>query len=217
MRLGRRSGVPATDRAVWQAAALLLVYPDGDRGGRLQTVAELLDHIPDRARALLLPAHAALSGMDPRQAAEDYVETFDLSRRATMYLTYWTAGDTRRRGSAMHDFAAVYRASGVRPPKGEAPDHLPVLLEFAARVDPQAGLRLLTDHRVPLDVLNAALTERGSPYADVVAAVRSTLPAPGDQEGERARRLSAAGPPVEAVGLEPFTLTVPPRRGEKVR
>ena len=46
-----------------------------------------------------------------------------------------------------------------RPPVDEAPDHLPVVLEFAATVDPVAGRRLLVEHRVPIDVLREALTE----------------------------------------------------------
>ena len=94
---------------------------------------------------------------DPIQAEIDYVETFDLRRRSTMYLTYWTAGDTRNRGSQMLAFAAAYRDAGVEPPCGEAPDYLPVVLEFAATVDPVAGRRLLVEHRVPIDVLREAL------------------------------------------------------------
>jgi nitrate reductase delta subunit len=148
------------------------------------------------------------------QAAADYVETFDLRRRSTMYLTYWTAGDTRNRGREMHAFAQAYRDAGSRPPVDEAPDHLPVVLEFAATVDPVAGRRLLVEHRVPIDVLRDALTECGSPYAHTISGVCETLPAATDQEVRRAQRLAQAGPPAEAVGLQPFTLTVPPRRTE---
>ena len=132
---------------------------------------------------------------DPLQAAIDYVETFDLRRRSTMYLTYWTAGDTRNRGRQMLAFAAAYRDAGVEPPCGEAPDHLPVVLEFAATVDPVAGRRLLTEHRVPIDVLREALAEAKSPYADAVAAVCETLPAATDSDVRRAQRLAQAGPP----------------------
>ena len=96
----------------------------------------------------------------------------------------------------------------------EAPDYLPVVLEFAATVDPEAGRRLLVEHRVPIDVLREALTEMGSPYANAVAAVCETLPAPTDRDVQRARQLAQAGPPAETVGLQPFTLTVPPRRAE---
>jgi len=40
-----------------------------------------------------------------------------------------------------------------RPTVTPAPGHLPVVLEFAATVDPVAGRRLLVEHRVPIDVL----------------------------------------------------------------
>ncbi|OMC53150.1 nitrate reductase molybdenum cofactor assembly chaperone [Mycobacterium sp. IS-836] len=203
------------DRLVWQAASLLLAYPDDGQAQRLATVSELLDHISGPAAALLERTLVALRGRDPMTAAAEYVETFDLRRRATMYLTYWTAGDTRNRGREMLVFASAYRDAGVEPPRKEAPDHLPVVLEFAATVDPEAGRRLLTEHRVPIDVLHGALAQAESPYRHAVAAVCETLPGATDQEARRAERLAKAGPPAEAVGLQPFTLTVPPKRTER--
>ncbi|WP_276027078.1 nitrate reductase molybdenum cofactor assembly chaperone [Mycolicibacterium litorale] len=209
MRVRPRSDL--TDRLLWQCASLLLSYPDEDR---LANAGELLAHLDGPGREQLSSTLAALRALDPLQAAQHYVETFDMRRRASMYLTYWTAGDTRDRGNAMLAFAAAYRDAGVAPPCDEAPDHLPVVLEFAATVDPAAGRRLLAEHRVPIDVLHGALAEVHSPYASTVAAVLATLPAATDTEMRRAQRLAAAGPPAEAVGLQPFTLTVPPRRGE---
>ena len=207
-----RSGERIQDRLVWQSASLLLAYPDDGLTARLDTVAELLAHVVGPAGELLGHTAAALRVREPMAAAMDYVATFDLRRRATMYLTYWTAGDTRNRGREMLAFATAYREAGVQPPRAEAPDYLPVVLEFAATVDPGAGRRLLSAHRVPLDVLHGALADAGSPYAPTVAAVCGTLPVATDQELRRAERLAKSGPPAEAVGLQEFTLTVPPRR-----
>ncbi len=213
MRLPGRTRDPALqDRLVWQCASLLLAYPDERHVARLDTVDEMRSHISGSAAAMLGRTAAALRSPNLLQAQADYVETFDMRRRSTMYLTYWTAGDTRNRGGQMHAFAQVYRDSGVEPPKHEAPDHLPVVLEFAATVDPVAGRRLLVDHRVAVDVLRDVLAEKRSPYADAVAAVCATLPPATDREVQRANQLSSAGPPAEAVGLQPFTLTIPPRR-----
>ena len=213
MKLLSRSRGPAlSDRFVWQAASLLLAYPDEQRDQRLDTVETLLTHIEGTPRELLARTVAALRTSDPLTAATDYVETFDMRRRSTMYLTYWTAGDTRNRGREMLVFANAYRDAGVEPPRSEAPDHLPVVLEFAATVDPEAGRRLLTDNRMPIDVLLRALRQAESPYAHTIAAVCATLPPVTDQDVQRARRLAESGPPAEAVGLQPFTLTVPPRR-----
>ncbi|MFL0180812.1 MULTISPECIES: nitrate reductase molybdenum cofactor assembly chaperone [unclassified Mycobacterium] len=206
--LRRQAGGPA-DRAVWQAASLLLSYPDDQLPQRLDTVEALLAHAEESAANLLRRTVTALRAADPMAAAVDYVETFDMRRRSTMFLTYWTGGDTRNRGMQMLAFATAYREAGAEPPVGEAPDHLPVVLEFAATVAPQAGRRLLLAHRAPLDILHRALSDAGSPYAFAVAAVCATLPAVTDQEVRQVSQLMASGPPAEAVGLQPFTAAVP--------
>jgi len=203
----RPPGGPA-DRAVWQAASLLLSYPDEQLPERLDTVEALLVHAEASSANLLRRAVAALRAADPMTAAVDYVETFDMRRRSTMFLTYWTGGDTRNRGMQMLAFATAYREAGAEPPVGEAPDHLPVVLEFAATVDPRAGRRLLLAHRAPLDILHRALSDAGSPYAFAVGAVCETLPAVTDQEVQQVSQLMASGPPAEAVGLQPFTAAV---------
>lgn len=206
--LRRQAGGPA-DRAVWQAASLLLSYPDDQLPQRLDTVEALLAHAEEPAANLLRRTVTALRAADPMAAAVEYVETFDMRRRSTMFLTYWTGGDTRNRGMQMLAFATAYREAGAEPPVGEAPDHLPVVLEFAATVAPQAGRRLLLAHRAPLDILHRALSDAGSPYAFAVAAVCATLPAVTDQEVQQVSQLMASGPPAEAVGLQPFTAAVP--------
>jgi nitrate reductase delta subunit len=212
MKLLRHQTHPLHDRLVWQCASLLLAYPDERHADRLRTVDQLLADQNGPAPVLLVRAATALRALDPMRAAADYVATFDMRPRATMYLTYWTAGDTRNRGSHMLAFAHAYREAGVEPPKDEAPDHLPVVLEFAATIDPAAGRRLLEEHRVAIEVLRQALSDSGSLYAEVVAAVARTLRAATDRDVRRARLLSRDGPATESVGLQPFTLTVPPRR-----
>lgn len=210
---GRRRNLQQ-DRVVWQCASLLLAYPDDGQPGRLDTVDALLGHLPEPVAAPLTDAVHLLRALPPLDAATAYVDTFDLHNRTTLLLTYWTEGDTRNRGEAMLRFARAYRESGVTPPSAEAADHLAVVLEFAATVDPTVGGALLAEHRPAIDLLQQRLTKLGSPYAAMLAAVASTLPAATDQDIERARRLATAGPPAEAVGLQPFTLTVPPRRSE---
>ena len=142
-------------------------------------------------------------------AAAEYSETFDWRRRRTLFLTYYTAGDTRNRGMALLDFANTYRAAGVTPPADELPDHLAVLLEFAATVDESAGYRLLCRHRTPIDLLHSGLAKAGSPYAGVISAVSRTLPPATVADLQEARRLAMQGPPAESVGLEPFAVTMP--------
>ena len=209
MKLFSRAQTALNDRGVWQCASLALSYPDRRRS---DAAAALLEYVEGAAREHLSTTLSAVQTLDDRAAAQLYVETFDLHRRATLYLTYWTAGDTRNRGQAMLAFVQAYRDAGAVPPADEAPDHLAVVLEFAATTDAERGRRLLAAHRTPLDVVHRALCDTGSPYAPAVAAVLTTLPPASDDEIRRARRLAVDGPPAEAVGLAPFTLTVPPRR-----
>ena len=65
-----------------------------------------------------------------------YVREFDLGRRHALHLCYWTDGDTRRRGEVLGNFKQAYRQSDILvDTHGELPDYLPMVLEFAARVD----------------------------------------------------------------------------------
>ncbi|MER6920115.1 nitrate reductase molybdenum cofactor assembly chaperone, partial [Streptomyces spiralis] len=106
--------------------------------------------------------------------AAQYATTFDRSRRRTLYLTHYTDGDTRRRGASLAALKARYRQHGWEPSDGELPDHLPAVLEFAARC-PTAGRAVLHEHRGALALLATALASHGSPYLDVIRAVRATL------------------------------------------
>ena len=148
----RTRGTALSDRLTWQAASLLLAYPDEQRTARLDTVEELLSHVGGSAAKLLRATAASLRAGDSIQAEIDYVETFDLRRRCTMYLTYWTAGDTRNRGAAMLEFAtSVSRGKcraaerrGARPPAGGAGvrrDRRPGGWAAAARRTPGADRR----------------------------------------------------------------------------
>lgn len=207
-RSRRSSRSALRDRLVWQAASLLLAYPDEQHGERLDRAESLLAHIDGAAAELLGRTLAALRDTAPLTAATNYVETFDMRRRSTLFLTYWTGGDTRNRGQQLLAFATTYREAGVEPPRDEGPDHLPVVLEFAATVDPEAGRRLLIEHWAPINVVLQSLTDAESPYAHAIAAIFETLPSATDAEVRNARQLAESGPPAEAVGLEPYSPTV---------
>ncbi|HYN72900.1 MAG TPA: nitrate reductase molybdenum cofactor assembly chaperone [Nakamurella sp.] len=205
----RREKPPAHRRVVWQAASLLLAYPDDGQPARLDTVRAAVDTLADSDRTPLLACADHLRATPLITAAAEYSETFDWRRRRTLFLTYYTAGDTRNRGMALLDFADTYRAAGVTPPADELPDHLAVLLEFAATIDESAGYQLLCRHRTPIDLLRAGLAKAGSPYAGVISAVSRTLPPATVADLQEARRLAMQGPPAESVGLEPFPATFP--------
>ncbi|WP_067457882.1 nitrate reductase molybdenum cofactor assembly chaperone [Actinomadura macra] len=203
----RRRGPTGTDPILaWQAASLLLGYPD----------EELLDRRPllRRATAGLPPGTGAPLGrfLDHLDAtplsdlAADYVATFDHRKRCCLYLTYYAHGDTRNRGMALLRFKRAYTAAGLVLDDGELPDHLAVVLEFAATGDPREGRRLLLEHRAGLELLRLALAADASPWTSVLDAVSATLPPLTGRTEEAVARLIAEGPPEEEVGLAPYGL-----------
>ncbi|MGH3341997.1 MAG: nitrate reductase molybdenum cofactor assembly chaperone [Carbonactinosporaceae bacterium] len=195
----------ATERRVaHQGASVLLRYPDEDLQALLPVVEQALAGLPAAAADPLRRVAAHLSGTPLRELTADYVATFDLRRRCCPYLTYYTHGDTRKRGMALLRFTHAYRAAGMQLADDELPDHLAVLLEFSATGDHDAALRLLREHRAGLELLRQALRDAGSPYADVLDAVHKTLPPPRSRDLDAALRLAREGPPAEEVGLEPF-------------
>lgn len=206
--LRRRKPQTRDDRVVHLVAGRCLDYPTAELVTALPAMREALTEHGDSPGAPELAGlldHLGGAGLASLQRT--YVDTFDLSRKHALYLSYWTDGDTRRRGEVLGRFKTAYRSSGaVVDTHGELPDYLPMVLEFAARVDSEAGRAILQDYRASLELLRIALQERESAYAGAVVAVCATLP--GESPPDRAavmEMVGMTGPhPTEAVGLEPY-------------
>jgi len=196
------------------AASLLLEYPTAElreRHGLLRDTTGILSDDVAAAFARYLDAVEPLD-LDTQQA--HYVETFDLRRRCALYLTYYAAGDTRRRGMALVTFVEAYRACGWEPPDDELPDHLPTVLELSGREPGPVADTLLGTHRAGIELLRSALHHAGTPYAHLLDAVCLTLPAIDDATAARFADLVASGPPSETVGLSAPLLPFPTVRSE---
>lgn len=224
---------PEGSAVVYQVASYLLSYPDAALLERLPLLRRAIAECPTgtggargwrgRRRAPALDP-AGLAGLGTalehlestglRELERAYVETFDLSRKHALYLSYWTDGDTRRRGEVLGRFKQAFRDSGLMvTPGGELPDYLPMVLEFAALADPVHGRELLIEFRPSLEMLRLALEEHGSSYAPVVSAVCSTLPGASPADRQAVMAMAGVGPPAESVGLEPYDARLLPVRG----
>lgn len=199
---------------IHMAASILLDYPVPKRYEHFQL-------IEDELRGAKLPTPVVKEfdrffGSDEIRTIQDlekhYVTVFDLKRRATMYLSYYLTGDTRKRGTALVRFTEAYRAGGRELDREELPDYLPVVLEFSATGDAQIAGELLASHREGIELLRTTLESTASPYAGIVSALCMTLPPIDQATKERYLKLITDGPPAEMVGasamgpLEPFTL-----------
>jgi len=195
-------------------AAQCLVYPEQtfiDRNAELVKLALTLE---PKLRQPLLRFLSSAVEMPLNKLQEHYVEIFDMRRKCSLFLTSWTHGDTRNRGMALVYFIEIYKRCGLVLSPEELPDHLAVVLEFAALENPHEGDLLLGEHQAPILLIKDALHKSGSIYTDVLDAIVESLPEMTPEIEARAKALAITGPPKEFVGLsgavaialEPFSV-----------
>ncbi|MCU7731212.1 nitrate reductase molybdenum cofactor assembly chaperone, partial [Actinoplanes sp. KI2] len=174
----------------WQCQSLMIGYPDA-------TLLDRLDLLDEAARTLAAPVgDPLLRFLDhvrhtpPARLAEDYVATFDHRKRCCLFLTYYAHGDTRNRGMALLALKQTYAAAGLRLSDEELPDHVGVVLEFAAATGDREPL---VRHRAGLEMLRLALHDAGSPWAAVVDSVVATLPPMAGHQRTAVEKLVVGG------------------------
>jgi nitrate reductase delta subunit len=191
----------AQRRVVHMAASILLDYPEPGRRAQFEQVVAAIETLPEAVAAEFRAFLEAASAFDQGALEAHFTAIFDQKRKCCPYLTYYSTGDTRKRGMALVSFVEAYRAAGWEVEDGELPDYLPMVLEFSARSDSPIAGELLASHREGIEVLREALASFGSAYTHVVAAVLLSLPEIDDATRERYLRLVHEGPPTELVGV----------------
>ena len=153
---------------------------------------------PRRRRTPCAPSSPGGRASPAAALARRYVETFDLSRRTALDLTYYTHGDRRQRGLALLALRRRYAESGLELEGPELPDHLPVMLEYAA-LDPVGGRR--PAGRVPPGARAGADGARAR-REPLRGAPRRALPDAARAAAGRARGAAAPGArgPARGVG-----------------
>ena len=189
---------PDDRRRAYAALGLLLQYPEPGHARAFDGVRALMATVPQMHP--IAPLLDWLEQTSTLEAQSHYVELFDRRRRACLYLSYYLNGDTRRRGMALVRFKELYAAYGWHAGDAELPDFLPMLLQFTAIADLDAGEQVLAGHRAGLEVLAGALD--GSPFRHAADVLLELVPTSASDDHELAMRLIEQGPPTELVGME---------------
>ena len=133
----RRDSERAT---VYKLCSLALQYPDAEITAAREELAATAAGLTDgRAAQALKRFFAWFCRTPPLQLQQSYVQTFDLAKRSSLYLTYYSLGDRRDRGLALLRLKRLYRTAGLPIDGSELPDYLPVMLEFASAATPEQG------------------------------------------------------------------------------
>jgi len=180
-----------------KALSRLLTYPTPELVEIVSPLAEVLAEealVDPQVRADLAPLLAALADADIYDLQEAYVGLFDRTRRLSLHLFEHVHGESRDRGQAMVDLAALYEKGGLAITANELPDFLPLFLEYAATRPREEALALLADVDHILATLEERLAERGSDYAAVFTALRSLHGAAEVTPRSRATGEAAADP-----------------------
>ncbi|ALE93230.1 nitrate reductase [Arthrobacter alpinus] len=200
-------------QVMYLAAGWCLSYPDAELVARVPMIRAALSEFPKT----LPPFAAVLHYLETTpllEAQGQYVREFDLGKRHALHLSYWTDGDTRRRGEVLGAFKNVYRGSGALvDTHGELPDYLPMVLEYAATVDLARGQELLQQYRPSLELIKFGLQRDNLVHSDIVAALCTTLPGASPADEQAVMRMAGYGPPTESVGLDPYDPRLLPLKG----
>ena len=156
------------------ALSALLGYPTEAMRAALPDIeAALANGLDNEGSEALAPLLGELGLWDLYDLQERYVGLFDRTRRLSLNMFEHVHGESRDRGQAMVDLAALYEQAGLTIDARELPDYLPLFLEFLAVRPIEEAHGLIMDAGPVLSALETRLVERGSSYAPVLAAVRT--------------------------------------------
>ena len=143
---------------------------------------ELIDNLKSTDQSGIKEVEAFLRdalGHDLYELQEIYVETFDMSRKTNLYLSYHIYGDRRERGLLLASLIELYNKYGFNYDRNELPDYIPTILRFIA----SCGNRCMRDRqfRDLVQMLNRAIDRirnnmpRNNPYTHLLNAARALL------------------------------------------
>jgi len=165
----------------FKALSALLTYPTAELTAAAPEIGPAIAAegvVAAEAGAGLATLLAEFDTADLYDLQERYVDLFDRTRKLSLHLFEHVHGESRDRGQALVDLAALYEKGGLTPATNELPDYLPLFLEYLATRPLDEAQTLLGDTGHILGALKERLDKRGTPYAAVFSALQSIASGP---------------------------------------
>jgi len=106
---------------------------------------------------------------------QEYVKSFDLSDKSSLYLTYHRFRDDPKRGTYLARLVSYYREKGFEFVENELPDFLPVVLEFIYYQPEEIGMQILKEFEKELLQIQKGLEEVNSKYLPLINFITQTI------------------------------------------
>lgn len=152
----------------------LLSYPDADIYRMLESTGQVMAEenlLDDEAMTGIAEFCRFFSSDSLIKWQEHYVQLFDYSRGASLYLFEHLHGDSKDRGQAMVGLIDLYQSAGLQINRSELPDYLPVFLEFLSLQTPTEAASYLSEIIDIAGFIHYKLAEKDNPYRHLLYAV----------------------------------------------
>ncbi len=113
---------------------------------------------------------------------EQYIETFDFQKKATLYMTYAKFEDSKERGQMLARLKVLYEMYGLNMDQAELSDYLPLMCEFIFAADWLEDERSLESFSLLFAVIEdgtyhllQTLEKQNSPYFYLIQGMRELM------------------------------------------
>lgn len=155
-------------RLTLKLCSFFLQYPDNDwiENAEIDEAMTMIKN--ERVKQNLKQFTTYLQKTPFDKLTENYVQTFDFTEQASLYLTHKVFGDNRERGLAFVKLKMEFAKAGFYIKNDELPDYLPLILEFAAIAEAHFVRKVFLIHKKALDELFVELEKNNSEYAHLL-------------------------------------------------
>lgn len=203
-----------------QLAGQLLNFPNGEFMEMLPNIEQELKDLLNEKEMRTFAASALdfiekLRNMSEAERNSQYVAIFDLTPKASLYMTWHRYGNDRSQGQALAALNGLYRTAGFEPVLGTMPDYLPRMLEFLSVAPDWACEALLDGFGPEMAAHLKTMKEMDAPQAQFLAAAYLPLMKEFPAHFEKRKEPDPTRRPMAQPASEPLEPIMPLKANNK--